>query len=174
MDIMIAYANKRGWMTAQAGRPDVSRAGNASTCRVPSASFSDCRSFGLTAPLVLLPVVMRALAEGRIRWAFWPRGTDEQTIEAPERGAGIWIPQSPVDEGSDELDNVSENWKTDSDVDTLSEEDDDDDDSADDLDDVKDVEVDTSSAVQFTGSRFGALTLGVDEPSKSDLGTESE
>ncbi|TBU34699.1 P-loop containing nucleoside triphosphate hydrolase protein [Dichomitus squalens] len=31
MDILTAYANKKGWMTAQAGRPDVNRAGNAST-----------------------------------------------------------------------------------------------------------------------------------------------
>ena len=35
MDIMTAYANKKGWVTAKAGRPDVNRAGNASeyTCR---------------------------------------------------------------------------------------------------------------------------------------------
>jgi len=34
MDIMTAYANKKGWVTAKAGRPDVNRAGNASeyTC----------------------------------------------------------------------------------------------------------------------------------------------
>lgn len=31
MDVLIAYANKKGWVTAQAGRPDVHRAGNAST-----------------------------------------------------------------------------------------------------------------------------------------------
>ena len=30
MDIMTAYANKKGWVTAKAGRPDVNRAGNAS------------------------------------------------------------------------------------------------------------------------------------------------
>ncbi|KAI0756793.1 P-loop containing nucleoside triphosphate hydrolase protein [Daedaleopsis nitida] len=30
MDILIAYANKKGWVTAKAGRPDVNRAGNAS------------------------------------------------------------------------------------------------------------------------------------------------
>lgn len=33
MDIMTAYALRRGWVTAKAGRPDVNRAGNASTCR---------------------------------------------------------------------------------------------------------------------------------------------
>ena len=30
MDIMVAHANKKGWVTAKAGRPDVNRAGNAS------------------------------------------------------------------------------------------------------------------------------------------------
>ena len=30
MDIMTAYANKKGWVTAKAGRPDINRAGNAS------------------------------------------------------------------------------------------------------------------------------------------------
>ena len=29
-DIMTAYANKKGWVTAKAGRPDINRAGNAS------------------------------------------------------------------------------------------------------------------------------------------------
>ncbi|KAF9074834.1 P-loop containing nucleoside triphosphate hydrolase protein [Rhodocollybia butyracea] len=30
MDVLVAFANKKGWVTAKAGRPDVSRAGNAS------------------------------------------------------------------------------------------------------------------------------------------------
>lgn len=30
MDILTAYATKKGWVTAKAGRPDVNRAGNAS------------------------------------------------------------------------------------------------------------------------------------------------
>ena len=30
MDILTAYALKKGWVTAKAGRPDVNRAGNAS------------------------------------------------------------------------------------------------------------------------------------------------
>ncbi|TFK90785.1 P-loop containing nucleoside triphosphate hydrolase protein [Polyporus arcularius HHB13444] len=75
MDILTAYANKKGWVTAKAGRPDVNRAGNA---------------------------ILRAVAEGRIPWAFWPPGTDPQTITAHQRGAdavnladdpgtGIWI-----------------------------------------------------------------------------------
>ena len=31
MDIMTAYADRKGWVTAKAGRPDVNRAGNSST-----------------------------------------------------------------------------------------------------------------------------------------------
>jgi hypothetical protein len=30
MDILVAFANAKGWVTAKAGRPDVHRAGNAS------------------------------------------------------------------------------------------------------------------------------------------------
>ena len=42
MDIMAAYATKKGWVTAKAGRPDVNRAGNASeyTCRWDKISFN--------------------------------------------------------------------------------------------------------------------------------------
>ncbi|EJD45742.1 P-loop containing nucleoside triphosphate hydrolase protein [Auricularia subglabra TFB-10046 SS5] len=67
MDIMTAFALKNGWVTAKAGRPDVMRAGNA------GERFSS----GL--------VVMRALAEGKIRWAFSPPG------HQGESGEGIWI-----------------------------------------------------------------------------------
>lgn len=35
MDILTAYANVKGWVTAKAGRPDVHRAGNASECTIP-------------------------------------------------------------------------------------------------------------------------------------------
>ena len=33
--------------------------------------------------------VLRALAEGRVRWAFWPPGTDPSKFS--ETGDGIWI-----------------------------------------------------------------------------------
>lgn len=33
MDILTAYADARGWVTAKAGRPDVHRAGNSSKPR---------------------------------------------------------------------------------------------------------------------------------------------
>ncbi|EEB99248.1 hypothetical protein MPER_01108, partial [Moniliophthora perniciosa FA553] len=54
MDILVAYANKRGWLTAKAGRPDTNRAGNA---------------------------ILRALAENKVPWAFWPPSTPPETIE---------------------------------------------------------------------------------------------
>ncbi|EPT01482.1 hypothetical protein FOMPIDRAFT_1161303 [Fomitopsis schrenkii] len=67
MDVLTAYALRKGWVTAKAGRPDFSRAGNA---------------------------ILRALAEGRIRWAFCPPGTDPCLVQQQggADGAGIWVP----------------------------------------------------------------------------------
>ncbi|KAI0715388.1 hypothetical protein C8Q76DRAFT_730562 [Earliella scabrosa] len=112
MDILTAYANKKGWITARTGWPDVNRAGNA---------------------------ILRALAEGRIRWAFWPPGTDVQTIiahqgggEGPDgagagagagAGNGIWIAH-----GQDESDAESEDDRHARPHGSGSEDDDDDDD----------------------------------------------
>jgi len=85
MDILTAYADKKGWVTAKAGRPDVHRAGNAS-------------KYWFTFRLHYLDVsfflVLRALAEGRISWAFWPPGTPLEHIAslAGSEGHGIWIP----------------------------------------------------------------------------------
>ncbi|KAF8573562.1 P-loop containing nucleoside triphosphate hydrolase protein [Ramaria rubella] len=63
MDLLTAYANSKGWVTAKAGRPDAHRAGNA---------------------------LLRALAEGKIRWAFWP--PDMPLPEARIKdGLGIWL-----------------------------------------------------------------------------------
>ncbi|KAI0068111.1 P-loop containing nucleoside triphosphate hydrolase protein [Artomyces pyxidatus] len=75
MDVMSAYADKKGWVTAKAGRSDINRAGNASTSRL--TFFCD-------------NAVLRALAEGKIRWAFWPPGSEAAAIDQP--GNGIWIP----------------------------------------------------------------------------------
>jgi len=38
IDVMTAYADKKGWVTAKAGRPDINRAGNASEHSI----FKDC------------------------------------------------------------------------------------------------------------------------------------
>ncbi|KAF7784104.1 hypothetical protein Agabi119p4_269 [Agaricus bisporus var. burnettii] len=88
MDILIAYANVKGWVTAKAGRPDIHRAGNA---------------------------ILRAVAEGRISWGFWPPGTPLDIIsqQSTEPDAGIWIPGRDEDDESndvesDEKDEVEE------------------------------------------------------------------
>ncbi|KIM47738.1 hypothetical protein M413DRAFT_208353 [Hebeloma cylindrosporum] len=75
MDILTAYADAKGWVTAKAGRPDVHRAGNA---------------------------ILRALAEGRIGWCFWPPGTPLDRI-VTEGGdvQGIWIPRGDIVEDDD-------------------------------------------------------------------------
>ncbi|KAH9044559.1 P-loop containing nucleoside triphosphate hydrolase protein [Lactarius pseudohatsudake] len=78
MDLMTAYANKRGWVTAKAGRPDVNRAGNA---------------------------ILRFLAEGKIKWAFWPPGYDESHIPDTNAGYGIWVPSGVEDQDPDIDDN---------------------------------------------------------------------
>jgi len=96
MDILIARANSRGWVTAKAGRPDIYRAGNASmgTKFMENVTSTDC-----------LSSVLRALAEGRLSWAFWPPGTSSDLVakESPETNAGIWI------SGRDNEDDESEN-----------------------------------------------------------------
>ena len=49
-------------------------------------------------------VVLRALAEGRIGWAFWPPDStrDEITSVASEEGVAIWIPRSDMDYASEQ------------------------------------------------------------------------
>ncbi|KAI9460512.1 P-loop containing nucleoside triphosphate hydrolase protein [Lactarius psammicola] len=90
MDLMTAYAKRRGWVTAKAGRPDVNRAGNA---------------------------ILRLLAEGKIKWAFWPPGYNESLIPDANAGYGIWVPSGVEDpdpdpddeeEGSDDGDDESD------------------------------------------------------------------
>ncbi|KXN88797.1 Guanine nucleotide-binding protein-like 1 [Leucoagaricus sp. SymC.cos] len=67
MDVLAANATTKGWVTAKVGRPDIHRAGNA---------------------------ILRALAEGRVSWAFWPSDIALELVakESSEPGAGIWIP----------------------------------------------------------------------------------
>ena len=51
-----------------------------------------------------LSVVLRALAEGRIGWAFGPPDStlDEITSVASEEGMGIWIPRGDMDYASEQ------------------------------------------------------------------------
>ncbi|KAJ7070863.1 GTPase [Mycena amicta] len=68
MDILLGYAETKGWLTAKGGRPDVHRAGNS---------------------------ILRALAEGRVQWAFWPPDANEGAENA--EGEGIWLQSSADD-----------------------------------------------------------------------------
>ncbi|KAI0652065.1 hypothetical protein C8Q79DRAFT_1114897 [Trametes meyenii] len=132
MDILTAYATKKGWVTAKVGRPDVNRAGNAGACFVlvfhphahvaaypcltllrarPPTQPSNHGRVVIVASIVAIAhivdfgrlvvyTVLRALAEGRVPWAFWPPGTDAHTISAhqPVEGAGIWIARGQAGE----------------------------------------------------------------------------
>ncbi|GMK56024.1 hypothetical protein CspeluHIS016_0210800 [Cutaneotrichosporon spelunceum] len=75
-DIMDGRATDRGFMTAKSARPDANRAADG---------------------------MMRSLAEGRVRWCFWPPNY------TPHRdGSGLWLGQYH-DTGNDEL---SEGYST--------------------------------------------------------------
>ena len=94
MDILTAYADKKGWVTAKAGRPDVGRAGNARR---------SIRFIGCTTCLPLYKV-LRCIAEGKIGWAFWPPDTDLIGEEAN----GIWIPHATRDDDDSDLQSEEE------------------------------------------------------------------
>lgn len=169
MDILIAYANKKGWVTAQVGRPDVYRAGNASTVPWLNSNLSYVGFLAYTISLCI--AVLRALAENRVRWAFWPPGTDEQTIKAhQEPGTGIWIPRLDGDEDDDIFSGSSDIESVHSEADLDSDSDDDDaapaEDDSDGDDEVE--EADAGGAVGVTSGRFGALSLGDDDNSVVD------
>lgn len=141
MDVLIAFAVKKGWKTARAGRPDINRAGN---------------------------YILRMLAEGKIRWAFWPPDTPLETVEAQhEPGLGIWIPQGneadfEISEG--EHDAQPEVDATDSEEDEVEE-------SSDESEDGEvesDVDNGTHPLVSAGTSRFAALQLGADGDEDED------
>ncbi|KAF9041754.1 P-loop containing nucleoside triphosphate hydrolase protein [Hymenopellis radicata] len=67
IDVLTAYAVDKGWVTAQAGRPDIKRAGNS---------------------------ILRTLAESRVAWAFWPPETDITHLSPAH---GVWIPRTEAD-----------------------------------------------------------------------------
>ncbi|KAF9535676.1 hypothetical protein CPB83DRAFT_779796 [Crepidotus variabilis] len=142
MDILTAYADSKGWVTAKAGRPDVHRAGNA---------------------------ILRALAEGRIGWAFWPPETLSKELSmnsSPEQG--LWIPRGDKieeddhrdEDGADLSDSESDDPKsTRKRADSASEEGDSE------ADDEEDEEEDDDTGpgettVKSTAGRFGALAIG--------------
>jgi hypothetical protein len=98
MDILTSYADKKGWVTAKAGRSDIMRAGNA---------------------------LLRALAEGKVAWGFWPPGVDLSQIKRDGADScGIWIPRAEeldedIEESETEVEmnkvmvDTSEEWEDD-------------------------------------------------------------
>lgn len=125
MDVLTAYADSRGWVTAKAGRPDVNRAGNA---------------------------ILRALAEGRVRWAFYPPGTDPPKLS--DVGDGIWIRHDDDDAGvnsdSDGEEEEMEQGRVSESSEEASEEED--------FPDEEEEAAEETSRVAI-GGRFGALAL---------------
>ncbi|KAG6910522.1 hypothetical protein DXG01_009941 [Tephrocybe rancida] len=134
MDVLTSYANLKRWVTAKAGRPDIHRAGNA---------------------------ILRAMAEGKVGWAFWPPETAATTITAitEGQGTGIWIPRATVVE--DETDNDSGDDDSDPDQDenpvVL--------DSPDEVTDeeTSDDEEEYAGSSVLGVSRFGALAIEEEE-----------
>ncbi|KAF7971395.1 hypothetical protein HWV62_21232 [Athelia sp. TMB] len=143
MDVLMAYAEQKGWVTAQAGRPDVGRAGNARVISIGADGMAG--------------TVLRAVTESRVRWAFWPPGTDEVTVKSEaDAGDGIWIAHAAEDEvdietESDEEEESSEATEEHSDSDL-----------------VEQDEGEDAPSVSVGMGRFGALVLGQDEREESD------
>lgn len=126
---------------------------------------------------------MRALAEGKIRWAYWPPGTDPATIAAhygDAADAGIWIAPAGEHDGAEDMasDRESEYDANDGDPEEdeerpvreravqfegiLGGDSEEDEDSGD----------DAGVAVASTAGRFGAL-LVADEPGTDDSSEEA-
>lgn len=97
--------------------------------------------------------VLRALAEGRVRWAFWPPGTEPSNLG--ETGGGIWIrhdddvsvnseSDGEEEERGSEQDRVSESGEEGSEGDSFSDE--------------GEMEAEELKGATI-GGRFGALAL---------------
>ncbi|KAG2022935.1 GTPase [Coprinopsis cinerea AmutBmut pab1-1] len=130
MEILTAYANAKGWVTAKAGRPDVHRAGNA---------------------------ILRALAEGRIHWAFWPPGS-----KLPEDDLGIWIPHDVEESEAESDDQEDDNRAAASDAESEAE-------SAEDegeTDEEEDAGESGAPGLNVGIGRFGALSIVDDDESE--------
>ncbi|KAG9089554.1 hypothetical protein FS749_001238 [Ceratobasidium sp. UAMH 11750] len=134
LQVMGAYATKRGWKTAKAGRPDAMRAGNA---------------------------MMRSIVEGRVRWSFWPPGSDP-----PPSKLGIWSqngrPHEDEDDApssEDERDEVHSEKDESSDHESGEEE-------------PEDEQVNEQPTAKATIGRFAAL--GMDDDDDDDNEEEDE
>ncbi|KII93170.1 hypothetical protein PLICRDRAFT_35356 [Plicaturopsis crispa FD-325 SS-3] len=143
MDVLTAYADKKGWVTAKAGRPDVNRAGNA---------------------------ILRLVAEGKVRWAFWPPGTDPKIIEAEAGeggvGNGVWIPRENGEEEEIVESESDEKAEEESGDDTTASEEDSED---------EDEHTGETAPIKSSGvGRFGALSVVEDGSEDEDVSDEPE
>jgi len=143
MDVLSAYATKKGWVTAKAGRPDANRAGNA-------RKYHSLLHF----LLFLICSVLRALAEGRIGWGFRPPGIPIPD-GAVKSGDGIWL-GNLSDEASDDghSDVASEAASSDTEEEEESHRDDEDK-----SEEMETEEEEAGIEVVMSGGRFGALTI---------------
>ncbi|KAG8920161.1 hypothetical protein FRC02_001135 [Tulasnella sp. 418] len=149
MDVLTAYANKKGWVTAKAGRPDVNRAGNA---------------------------ILRALAENRVPWAFEPpsspsASTPTSAEDTEKSHDGIWLAdstsridetdaESEVDDGDteDEDNKLTQSMKE---ANISEEEEEDDEEEEDWIDHTKPAK--RKPTIVTSGGMFGALVEDDDE-----------
>ena len=91
------------------------------------------------------------MAEGRVRWAFWPPGTDPSVLS--EAGDGIWIPGGDDAAGPDSESDGEEGVEQD-----RASESDEEGSQADGSPDEEEEEEAESNEASF-GGRFGALAL---------------
>ncbi|TFK99682.1 hypothetical protein BDV98DRAFT_570680 [Pterulicium gracile] len=142
MDVLTAYADRKGWVTAKAGRSDVNRAGNA---------------------------VLRALAEGRIPWGFWPAGVELPAEATEATGHGLWIAGGNDD--SNDLDEHGEDSAAEDgdDGDGSSESEDEDEDEDEDGDDIEEEDEESEEEGEaapapkvVSGPRSGFAMLELD------------
>jgi len=110
-------------------------------------------------------LVLRALAEGRIGWGFWPPNTPLEEIHAASGGdEGIWIPRADsIDMEFDERDEEAEEAKSRSDEQEP------------DAEPSEDESSDDSEGQVAVGTgRFGALVISDGEPSEREEESEDD
>ena len=64
--------------------------------------------------IMIFSIVLRAVAEGRIGWAFWPRNSALDEI-ASVAGMGTWIPHDDIEQESEE-EEVADDGSEDSEI----------------------------------------------------------
>ncbi|RXK41682.1 hypothetical protein M231_00917 [Tremella mesenterica] len=132
--IMEAHALARGWLTARRGWPDTNRAANH---------------------------MMRALADGKIRWNFWPPDSNPSSKE----GFGILSSLQPTDLSDDPEHSLQSFHEGSLGSDTSQSDSEESEGSAEHLNDLSDRhrQVKSDSSEENTGGRFAALGLHDDD-----------